>query len=99
SLVQFAVPKRFPGLRWGFIEAGASWVPYSCYTAFRRLKRLSRNQDDYKYDSPKDIVRLNNFYITCQVDEELPFILNYTGEDRLLVGSDYTHSDASQEFG
>ena len=44
-------------------------------------------------------MRLNNFYITCQVDEDLAYILKYTGEDRLLVGSDYTHADASQEFG
>lgn len=99
SLVQFGVPKRFPGLRWGFIEAGASWVPYSAYTALRRIRRLRRAQDDYTYEQPSDIVRLNNFYVTCQVDEDLPTILRCTGEDRLLVGSDYTHADASQEFG
>ena len=99
SLVSFAIPKRFPGIRWGFIEVGASWVPYSVYTALRRKKRLPRSEADYVYEKPSDVVRLNNFYMTCQVDEDLPVILPYTGEDRLLVGSDYTHSDASQEFG
>jgi uncharacterized protein len=98
SLVQFAIPHRFPGIRWGFIEVGASWIPYSVYTAMRRNRRLRRSQDDYTYEKPSDIVRLNNFYMTIQVDEDLPMILPYTGEDRLLVGSDYTHSDASQEF-
>lgn len=49
-------------------------------------------------DDPSDVVRLNNFYITCQVDEDLPYVLKYTGEDHLLVGSDYTHADLAQEF-
>jgi hypothetical protein len=31
------------------------------------------------------------------VDEDLPYILQYTTEDRLLVGSDYTHADPSEE--
>src|SRR6266545_4535996 len=43
TLVQFGVPHRFPALRWGFIEAGASWVPYSVYTAIRRKQRLPRS--------------------------------------------------------
>jgi uncharacterized protein len=99
SLASFGVPKRFPGLRWGFIEVGASWVPYSVYTAIRRQARLPRGGDHFEYKDPSDVVRLNNFYITCQVDEPLPIILPYTTEDRLMVGSDYTHSDASMEFG
>ena len=101
SLVQFGIPARFPGLRWGFIEAGASWVPYLCYQLMRRLGR-GRGQEgiagDYTYEKPSDIVRLNKLYVTCQVDEDLPYIMQYTGEDHLLVGSDYTHADTSQEM-
>jgi predicted TIM-barrel fold metal-dependent hydrolase len=40
----------------------------------------------------------NRIYITCQVDEDLPYILNYVGEDNLIVGSDYTHRDPSMEL-
>jgi len=68
------------------------------YTARRRQARLRRPQDDYTYEQPSDVVRLNNFYMTCQVDEDLPSILSYTGEDRLLVGSDYVHTDPSYEW-
>jgi predicted TIM-barrel fold metal-dependent hydrolase len=98
SLATFAVPHRFPGLRWGFIEVGASWVPFTVYTVLRRKARLRRTQDDYTYEQPSDVVRLNNFYMTCQVDEDLPSILRFTGEDRLLVGSDYVHTDPSHEW-
>ena len=52
----------------------------------------------YSYELATDIVKKNKFWITCQVDEDLPYILQYTGEDHLLVGSDYTHADASQEM-
>jgi len=37
-------------------------------------------------------------YVTCQVDEDLPYILKVAGEDSLMVGSDYTHRDASMEY-
>ena len=40
----------------------------------------------------------NRIYITCQVDEDLPYILQFVGEDNLLVGSDYTHRDPSMEL-
>jgi predicted TIM-barrel fold metal-dependent hydrolase len=99
SLLRFGVPKRFSGLRWGFIEAGASWVPYAVYTVMRSIRRGRRPAADHTYEQPSDIIRLNNFYITCQVDEDLPYILQYTGEDCLLVGSDYTHADDAQEMG
>jgi predicted TIM-barrel fold metal-dependent hydrolase len=35
--------------------------------------------------------------VTCQVDEDLPYLLRCAGEDNLMVGSDYAHSDPSQE--
>jgi predicted TIM-barrel fold metal-dependent hydrolase len=37
-------------------------------------------------------------YITCQVDEDLPYILNCVGEDNMMIGSDYTHRDPSMEL-
>jgi predicted TIM-barrel fold metal-dependent hydrolase len=64
---------------------------------------MGRQRDEaadrgYTYEQPSDIVRLNKFYITCQVDEDLAYIMQSTGEDHLIVGSDYTHADASGEM-
>ena len=36
-------------------------------------------------------------YITCLVEEDLPYIMKYSGEDNLMVGSDYTHKDRSMQ--
>ena len=45
-----------------------------------------------------NLFRDNRVYVTCQVDEDLPYILKYVGEDNLIVGSDYTHRDPSMEL-
>jgi len=99
ALVTFNVPYKFPGVRWGFIEAGSSWVPYLVYKIMRGAAKGSTRGSGtgYTYESKSDLVQKNNLYITCQVDEDLPYIMQYTGEDRLLVGSDYTHADPSEE--
>jgi uncharacterized protein len=98
SLVTFGIPSKFPGLRWGFIEAGASWVPFVVYDLQRRMSRQAREPGGYVYEKPSDMVTLNKFYITCQIDEDLPYIIQSTTEHNLLVGSDYTHADASGEM-
>ena len=98
SLVRFGIPAKFPGVRWGFIEVGCSWLPYLVYNILRAQGR-GRQEGGYQYNDPSDVVRLNKFFITCQVDEDLPYILRYAGEDSLLAGSDYTHADLAQEHG
>lgn len=99
NLAMYGIPAKFPGIRWGFIETGSSWVPFLVYDIQRRLARLRGDANPgYTYEKPSDIVTKNKFYITCQADEDLPYILNYTTEDHLIVGSDYTHADASAEM-
>ena len=38
DIVANRIPERFPRLRWGFIEAGSSWVPYVLHAVKRLLK-------------------------------------------------------------
>jgi uncharacterized protein len=100
SLVVNEVPPKFPKLRFGAIEAGASWVPFVAYDLRRRLKaRKHTNLDLASFDVTSNVFADNNIYVTCQVDEDLPYIVREIGEDNLLVGSDYTHQDQSQELG
>jgi predicted TIM-barrel fold metal-dependent hydrolase len=47
---------------------------------------------------PLNVFEENRIYITCQVDEDLPYIIKTVGEDNLMVGSDYTHRDPSMEL-
>jgi uncharacterized protein len=95
------IPSKYPKLRFGCIEAGASWVSFVDYDVRRRVKS---NADRVSILSgprtmlASNIFKDNRIYITCQVDEDLPTILKYVGEDNLIVGSDYTHRDPSMEL-
>ena len=101
SLIVNNIPRKYPKLRFGCIEAGASWTPFVDYDVRRRVKN---NQDRVSVLSgPRTVLSSNVFadnrvYVTCQVDEDLPYILKYVGEDNLIVGSDYTHRDPSMEL-
>ena len=35
----------------------------------------------------------NRVYVTCQTDDDLDYVLGYAGEDNLVIGTDYGHSD------
>lgn len=99
SLIAHEVPKKFPKLRFGAIEAGASWVPFVAYDLERARKtRFRKNDPALGFEISANVYRENNIYVTAQVDENFEMILPYIGEDNLLVGSDYTHQDSSQEL-
>jgi predicted TIM-barrel fold metal-dependent hydrolase len=91
DLVANRIPEKFPGLRFGFIEAAASWVPYVWHV----LKRSVRS--DLKNKDPRDLFRDYRFWVACEADEELPHLVGYVGEDHLVIGSDYGHNDPSKE--
>jgi predicted TIM-barrel fold metal-dependent hydrolase len=91
DLVANRIPEHFPKLRFGFIEAAASWVPYIWHV----LRRSARA--DFKNKNPQDLFRDYRFWIACEADEELPHLLNYIGEDHIVIGSDYGHNDPSKE--
>ena len=42
-----------------------------------------------------NLLRDNRFYVTCEVHDDLPYVLKYAGEDNLVIGSDYGHADPS----
>ena len=91
DLVANNIPEQFPRLKIGFIEASAGWVPYLLHV----LKRLFR--DRWKFSSDTDLFREYRIYVACEADEDISYISQYTGEDHLIIGSDYGHQDPSQE--
>jgi predicted TIM-barrel fold metal-dependent hydrolase len=91
DLVANRIPEQFPGLRFGFIEAAAGWAPFLIHIIRRLLK------ERFKYGSSVEMFREYRLYIACEADEDIPYIAKYTGDDHLLIGSDYPHSDPSRE--
>jgi predicted TIM-barrel fold metal-dependent hydrolase len=90
SLLEKGIPERFPGLRWGFIEASAQWVPYLLGEVEIRLNRQGKPM----YDDP---LGRNNFYITTQKTDDLDWLLAELGDDNLIIGTDYGHKDTATE--
>ncbi len=91
SLITNDIPGRFPDLRVGFIEIRAQWVPYLIADIAPRFARKGR-------EMPDDLLRDNRFFVACQTDDDIPYILQWAGEDNLLIGSDYGHADTSAEL-
>ena len=91
SLLEDELPKRFPQVRWAFIEASAQWVPYALGEAKLRLmnkgKRVSTDR----------LMTDNNFFVTTQWTDDLPWLLSQVGDDNLLIGTDYGHKDTATE--
>ena len=84
------VPLLFPRLRWGFVEVSAQWVPWIVKEARRRGRKSGRKL-------PDDICAEYRIYAACETDDDLPFILKYAGEDNIVIGTDYGHTDISSE--
>ena len=99
SLLRHSIPDKFPKLRFGFIEANSSWVPYVIYDLKRRIEpgRSGSTFSKNEYVIQSDLLKTNRMYVTCQSDEDLAYILKFSGEDNLIIGSDYTHKDQSMD--
>ena len=46
----------------------------------------------------KYFLRDNRLYVTCQTDDDLPYILKYSAEDSIVIGTDYGHGDTAAEI-
>lgn len=79
SLMANKVPQLFPNLRFGFIEAGSSWVPYV----------LENNGVHGREQGLEDL----NFFVTCELREDLGYLLGLLGNERFFIGTDYSHAD------
>ncbi|HEY7165103.1 MAG TPA: amidohydrolase family protein [Candidatus Binatia bacterium] len=91
DIIANKIPEQFPRLKFGFIEASAGWVPFLLHI----VKRLFREK--WKFSNDRDMFREYRIFVACEADEDVNYIAQYTGEDHLLIGSDYGHQDPSEE--
>jgi predicted TIM-barrel fold metal-dependent hydrolase len=90
TLFMSEVPQAFPKLRWGFIEASAQWVPWIHREVAARYKLAGKTL-------PEDVFHDYHIFVTCQTNDDIPYILNTAGEHSLVIGTDYGHTDPSSE--
>lgn len=84
NLVANKVPAQFPRLRWGFIETGASWVPFALY----QLRGTTPADDSWW--GPR-LFDEYNMWISYEVGEDYDYLVKQIGEDKIVVGTDYGH--------
>ena len=85
------LPKKFPDTKWAFIEASAQWIPYAINDLMIRKRKQGKR---IAADPLKD----NNIWVAVQVHDDFEWVLKYASEDRLVVGTDYGHTDTSSEI-
>ena len=91
SVVMSEVPKLFPKLRFHWAEAAAQWIPYVVKDFQRRWAAQGRKL-------PENPLKEYRQYVSCQTDDDVDYILKYSGEDNLTIGTDYGHNDQSTEI-
>ena len=74
GLLNKKIPGIFPKLRWGFIEAGAMWVPMLVKEMNRRFDKLGGGE----LLNEDSVVSDQNFFITTHTDNDLPYILKWS---------------------
>ena len=92
ALILSGVPRRFPNVRWGFLESASMWVPAVIHDLRRRLRAAQG------VDPSANLMKENRVYVSCQTDDDIPYVLQYAGEDNLVIGTDYGHNDTASEI-
>jgi predicted TIM-barrel fold metal-dependent hydrolase len=91
NLLMDNIPKRFPKVRWAFIEVSAQWLPYTYNDLELRFQRKDRK-------FPEDPLKANQMYVACQCTDDLSYILKQGGADNIVIGTDYGHADTSSQI-
>ena len=90
SVMMSEVPKLFPQLRFHWAEAAAQWIPYV-------VKDLQRRWATQGKELPENPLREYRQFVSCQTDDDVDYVMKYSGEDNLTIGTDYGHNDQSTE--
>lgn len=90
QVIMSELPALFPTLRWGIVEVGAQWLPWIVSESLRRFSARGREWPDEGFKAFR-------IYITCQPADDVPYILKYSGEDAIVIGTDYGHTDLSSD--
>ena len=94
ELAMSDIPERYPELRTGWIETGASWVPFLQADLAAKAQKLTFHPFDYK----TELFDRYRFYVACDTTDDIAYILKFASEDSLMIGTDYTHADQSAEL-
>ena len=92
DIVMKQMHKKFPDLRWGFVEVSASWVPYV-------MNDISLRYGKQGIAWPgRELLAERQIFVAVQTADDIGYIVETAGEDNLVIGTDYGHNDTSTEL-
>ena len=91
TVIEKELPKKFPKVRWGFVEVSAQWIPYVLNDLADRYRRNGRPF----FANP---LAQNNLWVACENTDDLAYVVANTDENHLMIGTDYGHHDPSTEI-
>jgi predicted TIM-barrel fold metal-dependent hydrolase len=99
--------KRFPRLRFAFIESGSAWVPYCLHHRQRSLATPDPNSYVLTPDGPTRTFKHLNYreemesrriFVSAEADEDLTYLSGLLGPNCLTLGSDMCHNDMGTDI-
>ena len=67
------------------------WIPYV-------VKDLKRRWGAQGKELPDNPLKEYRQYVSCQTDDDVDYVFRYSGEDNIVIGTDYGHNDQSTEI-
>ena len=99
--------KRFPRLRFAFVESGAGWVPYLWHHRQRSLATPDQNSYVTTPDGPTRAIKHLNIaeemesrrlFVSAEADEDLSYLTSVLGPNCITIGSDMCHNDMGTDI-
>jgi predicted TIM-barrel fold metal-dependent hydrolase len=92
AIIMGSLHERFPRLRWGIIEASASWMPWVAGEVQHR-RRIGRGAV-----IEGNVFQLSNVYVTCENHDDISYLIEQGFGDSLVIGTDFGHADMSSDL-
>jgi predicted TIM-barrel fold metal-dependent hydrolase len=89
------VCRRFPDLLFVVAEYNAGWLAHWLDRVDQGWKREARQDPDMSTVEPVAEIWRRQFYATIEDDQPALRTRDLIGEDRLMWGSDYPHTDST----
>ena len=81
AVVTSKLPERFPNLRFGFIEAGASWIPYTIAQLETQQRSHRLHERSTSLDLTRDLFRENRLFVALDPVDDIEYLLSFGTED------------------
>jgi uncharacterized protein len=95
SIINNGVPLKFPKLRLGFLEIGATWLPYWLDRMDEHWEMRGKFESPNLTKKPSDVVRESPIYFSLESGETLlSETVNYLGDSHFMYASDFPHWDS-----